>query len=622
MKTYPHPHLGPTESVDEETLASPEHTIPFDLRCSASEVTDHPEFSSDFGGNSSITAQSAYATEFLETAVSRSGLQTVDPEIKSALATLKQIAHIHEIQRLSTAMRFPNERPIPKAGLPGLPMPPHQAVLSILRNIKVNTPLCFQLSSPFITVEYFIEKCRAVYFSTEPFSDATFIIVNGKLSHILYEYTLTTQSPDAKREFTDYYNICRCNLETALSNIRLLVPPKKESVEALLLGTVHSIDLCKPSLAWSFISAAAAVCQTLGYHRSLLKDDISASDQEASRNLFLSVYIFDKSLSLRLGRASSIRDHDISLPFNLDLNCSDPIMGMFSLWVDFAKVQDKVYTELYSPVALSQPERDRILHASRLASDMRRIIAKSSKPINQNSDEESIFQFILRQSNEISHLSTLTLIYRAIPAPDNSDSTFVADCVETARAALESHESCIAQLKKADDRIKASYTHWSIFYAPFIPFMVIFCHVIELSDSSDLHRLEDFVLSLQHLGSLSDPARRLHQLCQLLAKVARLYIDAKAQSHEDQSIALAGQEFDFYLSTLGLAHSAVPDGVDPSLRTVASQSLPLIPSSEDSLGGLSSTSRNSYLTDWFSGNQHMMGLLEEDLSILRPSMED
>lgn len=64
------------------------------------------------------------------------------------------------------------------------------------------------------------------------------------------------------------------------------------------------------------------------------------------------------------------------------------------------------------------------------------------------------------KSDEVSRLSVLTLIYRAIPPPADSPSTFITDCVETAREALECHHVCLTILKESNEVVKCSYMHW------------------------------------------------------------------------------------------------------------------------------------------------------------------
>jgi hypothetical protein len=143
----------------------------------------------------------------------------------------------------------------------------------------------------------------------------------------------------------------------------------------------------------------------------------------------------------------------------------------------------------------------------------------------------------------------------------------------------------------------------------------------------DLDRLDEFVASLEPNCSHSTAISKLHRLCQVLSNVARLYIEAKTQvqTQENQDLASVGHEFDTYLSALGLAPAAndgdtrwaaaalAPESTMPGeLRYSDAQthnpgaSMPHMP-------------HMTQLGNWFSGNQLMMGLLEEDLSMFDPS---
>lgn len=77
--------------------------------------------------------------------------------------------------------------------------------------------------------------------------------------------------------------------------------------------------------------------------------------------------------------------------------------------------------------------------------------------------------YIYLRSDGVSRLAILTLIYRAIPVEPGSSSTFIPECIQTARAALELHQVCIGSLKEASENLRCSYMHWYVsrlFYIP------------------------------------------------------------------------------------------------------------------------------------------------------------
>lgn len=117
-------------------------------------------------------------------------------------------------------------------------------------------------------------------------------------------------------------------------------------------------------MAWTYISTAAQQCLTLGYHR--LRKITNQPLQTAQANLFWTIHKLDKGLSLRLGRASTIRDSEITLPPSPNEPRSTRV----------ARIQGQVYDHLYSPAGLSRLDYDRGLVAEALARDLRELISE------------------------------------------------------------------------------------------------------------------------------------------------------------------------------------------------------------------------------------------------------
>jgi hypothetical protein len=112
--------------------------------------------SSGFEGSSSLAAHGAYASAFLESAVSKSSPQVLSsPKINAALSSLKQIVEIQN-QRREGDMQG-GQAPTKRARLGvrrdirDLEMPPLPLVLGMLRKIKGMIHLCSKGFSPQIS---------------------------------------------------------------------------------------------------------------------------------------------------------------------------------------------------------------------------------------------------------------------------------------------------------------------------------------------------------------------------------------------------------------------------------------------------------------------------------------
>ena len=97
---------------------------------------DEDDASSAFEGHSSMSAQAAWASDFLEEAVQRTSLRDSSPKIDEALASLRHIVGLQNKFANNPESRFPHRKQIPLVGLKGLAMPPVNAVVSVLRTIK------------------------------------------------------------------------------------------------------------------------------------------------------------------------------------------------------------------------------------------------------------------------------------------------------------------------------------------------------------------------------------------------------------------------------------------------------------------------------------------------------
>lgn len=80
-------------------------------------------------------------------------------------------------------------------------------------------------------------------------------------------------------------------------------------------------------------------------------------------------------LSLRLGRTSTIRDEDITLPMPGPDQTTDTILSsILPSWIRLSTLQGRVYDEIYSSRALLQPEHIRTSRARALAKELKTIM--------------------------------------------------------------------------------------------------------------------------------------------------------------------------------------------------------------------------------------------------------
>ncbi|OHE92818.1 fungal specific transcription factor [Colletotrichum orchidophilum] len=540
-------------------------------------------------GDSSLAAHSVFATEFLQKVVSTESLQDSSLDLGETLDALSQIVNALKQPAAAGEMTYPHAKPLTRVRAQGLELPPIEKAVHTIRIAKSQRLTGMSWIYDFLPSRRFPDLCLNVYFS-DNYSEYDYITVNGGLFSLFTDYAAQV-SVDEQKEYYEYAKICRVNLETCLANLPLHLPASCDVIVALLFGTFHAVEMSKPTLAWTLSSKASELCQTLGYHRAESLKNTNDDGKPTVHGmhwhqfLFWNVYYIDKSLSLRLGRASTIPDWHISMPLpSLKEPTASPILLYLLLWIRTAKCQGQIYELLYSPDSMIQPYHVRQTRVHELVSLLHDIDIKTQETnayyqaFTKNPVEEHSTEFYL-SSDHVLRLSLLTLVYRAAPRVEGSPTTFSPECIKAARAALEKHQECVAVMRKSQNVYFASYIHWSVnatfapvrfliqflllyrtvLFAPFIPFIVLFCQVIETQDKEDLARLHSFVVFLQETSTMSDAAAKMCRLFQVLYSVALRFVEFRASTPQSRQTQ-ASAEMDAYLAALGFPPKGIAEG--------------------------------------------------------------
>ncbi|KAK8098807.1 uncharacterized protein PG998_012048, partial [Apiospora kogelbergensis] len=593
-----------------------------------------PDDSETFEGSTSLAAHAAFASDFVASAsIAVAPFSGSNPRMEAALSSLKQMVELQNSRTgpgsttsyfdgttKSSGSSSGSSHGKHRSGkgyvrLKDLPMPPMELVISELRELQ-SAPgsMMLLVVTCFTDQEVFVERCRRLYFHTDrsDIPEALFLNVNAGLIYLFFEKSIRAPAGTAEKATLEKCTaMCQLNMETAIAQLPLLMPATLENCEALLMCASFAIDVSRPSLAWLLTERAANMCRTLGLHQEHTLRGDSAETRRNKALIFWSAYMLDKGLSLRLGRASVLQDYDIGVPAVLERTAlrddyggvagSGHSAAILSLWVKHAEVQGRLYQRLYSPGALRQPEAARAAQVGLLMADVQFLLRETGKLFDEASararegDRDSQMFALILKSDEVGYWSSAALAYRALP-PSRASGGGEAGVI---------------------------YMHWTILYAPFIPFIVIFCQVIENSGSdasqSDLRHLERFIQSLEAGCGISPAVEKLHRLSSVLYNVALLYAEAKAQQAWDQDMVPVGNEFDLYLSQLGImpmdesGGAGDPNGVGAGGNAAGDLN-------GGAGGGDDDVMRNVQLGDWFSGNNHILGLVEEDLSGFNTSM--
>ena len=118
------------------------------------------------------------------------------------------------------------------------------------------------------------------------------------------------------------------------------------------------------------------MCLDLGLHNSQAMGSAQRNEVERNMGLFWAVYALEKALSLRLGRPSTIRDQDVTIPRTaMNREMASLAFHRAPDWIDVASLYGRLYESLYSPTALAQPSSVRVSRTRALASELEGLIA-------------------------------------------------------------------------------------------------------------------------------------------------------------------------------------------------------------------------------------------------------
>lgn len=244
------------------------------------------------------------------------------------------------------------------------------------------------------------------------------------------------------------------------------------------------------------------------------------------------------------------------------------------------------------------------------------------------------------RADRISSLSLLTLVHRSLPPAEYSGSSFSEECLNSARMALEEHQKCLSLADGQGSEVKfldlfidwcdkysgmwgesrANNLHRSMLHSPFVPFTILFCHIIESSSEDDLQALGAFLERGEGTTYTSRHASTRNQLrlFQELYNVAVRYTKIKKASSTDEAgfTGIDGQDFttqqagslsgEFGADAIdfGAASSAFQPPV--TMETHSQQQAADFAASL----GLQADSSGSGLASWFASNQQLMRMME------------
>ncbi|KAJ4047501.1 hypothetical protein NW761_007442 [Fusarium oxysporum] len=485
-----------------------------------------------------LATQAAFATKFAQKAVDSSHLQQVSPDVRPCLDALRD-----ELKERGPGHGDPKPPEIhgisADASQHHFTLPPIQLAMAAIHKLKESSHLRFCWCME-IDVGQFVDYFFTVYSGTPSLADQ--IIVHCGLHNLLVPYGKQQKDKTSQEDIKSQASLCQQNLESILANLPFSIPSTYDFALALLMTTTYFVQRCSMSQAWSYLAAAAQICLTLGYHREVPSKPEKKQERQLRVRLFWLVYIMDKLLALRLNRPPLLRDRDITVSYeSYGETAVDSSLPIAPKWIKMGMLYGRIYDEIFSPGALLQPSTPREARARELAVELD-CLFESKDPVEESFMEElpehpdDLLPRLVKRADRISHLAIITLIYRSIQPSSNTGSAFCNECLSSAKQCLEEHKEAFSLLQDAEPSTVELYVQWALLAAPFVPFIVLFCHAIETRDPSHLENLSAVVRALQILPrETPDIYGKQRRVFELMYSVACKYIgESSSGQHQHQ----------------------------------------------------------------------------------------
>ncbi|THZ62328.1 hypothetical protein D6C85_09298 [Aureobasidium pullulans] len=497
-----------------------------------------------FEGESSLVAHSRQAHEALQRLLESAPITIRnDPNTVSALAALRNLLEKHRSEPPSLNLLSKDGSP---QDLQYSDLPPREEVLMLLAYVEADPMSDLFTWWLFEDIEDFYKMYDEFCQSPVNCPLAISILVYCALCWLLDGNPIMTRAGVDVTKYSRYVSTCERHLESLISSYSLFLEPTELNIAALSAAGAYAIYVADVNAAWIMTSSAARLCQSLGWHR--LTPERCGGDEKYHRKavLFWSVYFIDKSLSLRLGRASAMQDYDISTSLKDLCGVWDRQEGghhkMFAGWVELsiemASLQGVIYDRLYSPGSTkSLSERQKV--GQDLIIKIHEILVLNNKCFG-NGDWLLEYTDFYKESGDVVLYSLFTLVYRAMPDVSNAHPL----SLQAARSTMQVHYSCSKKVEAMGAGVKIEYMTWSIMLCPFTPFIVLFRNVITDLNLDDLKLLEDFVTSIEWINDKSqrEPLQRFGQLCQAFYNLAKHFVAARLRAdNEHRAMTSAGQ---------------------------------------------------------------------------------
>ncbi|KAF9881234.1 fungal specific transcription factor domain-containing protein [Colletotrichum karsti] len=473
------------------------------------------------------------------------------------------------------------------------PLPPKHEALSLLKDYFENFNCMFPLfHQP--TFMHLVER----QYSDDPYEGtgwwASLNCALGFAHRLRVMSNLVPQEEDEKA-WGYIKNALGTFAELTMRNTDLL------SVQALLGMALFMQGTPNPQPTFVLVATAIRLAHTIGLHKKGTGFNLNPIEIEQRKRVFWIAYMLDKDLCLRAGRPPAQDDNDMNVELpdadpednigNIPLADGKGKMNLFRVMCEFATIESKVYSRLYSTKATKQSDGELLNTIGELDQELEEW--KDRIPIDFRPEHEikaSHTPLILHVVMlHLTYYNCLTTIHRmsvhhgywtsrlsnyaiqGLNAKPLNPRVFSSSalCTAAARASI----SLLKYMPQGD-----SSSVWLILYFPVSALMTLFGNILQNPmdprAKSDTRLMNLVVNFLSMLGQEAETGgvHRMLGVCSEFERIAKLVIE---KAEKDQSSRRKRKSDAVKVSSSPAASSHTPRPVSattPTPQTVTANS--------------------------------------------------
>jgi proline utilization trans-activator len=177
---------------------------------------------------------------------------------------------------------------------------------------------------------------------------------------LIFVFGAQTREPFGKQSIQRrYLRIARCYVDHLVSTTSL------QNIQALMLLQLYYHNVGERNASWMLLGCASRMAIALGMHREGANVGFDSLEQNIRKQIWWTVYVFERNLSIILGRPSAIEESEITITYPEEaIESSIGLPGLTAVTASLMRLAFRTKQTMYNPSDLRSPSDGEALTSS------------------------------------------------------------------------------------------------------------------------------------------------------------------------------------------------------------------------------------------------------------------